>query len=70
MALKDIRRQRGLTQEQLAALAKVDQATISKLERDEISKPSWEIVGRIAGVLNVDPRQLFPLSEQSTEVSR
>jgi transcriptional regulator with XRE-family HTH domain len=66
MALKDIRIDRGLTQEQLAALADVDQATISKLERETVTSPSWETVGRLARALGVDPHQLFPLAEAPT----
>ena len=67
MTLRDARRERNLTQEQLAELAGVDQATISKLERDETTKPSWEIVGRIARALGIDPHLLFPLEVQSSQ---
>jgi transcriptional regulator with XRE-family HTH domain len=51
-ALRDIRTQRGMTQEQLASELGVRQSTISMIEIGENS-PSVELLIRIARALNV-----------------
>jgi transcriptional regulator with XRE-family HTH domain len=61
MTLRKVRRDRDITQEQLAAMSDVDQTVISKLERGEIIRPSWDVVGRLARALSVEPEELFPL---------
>jgi transcriptional regulator with XRE-family HTH domain len=50
--------QRGLSQEQLTVLSSVPQNTISRLETNPLSRPSFVTVDALARVLKVDPRQL------------
>jgi transcriptional regulator with XRE-family HTH domain len=57
--LRTLRRKRGLTQDQLAALCGLPQNTISRLETKENVRPSWDSVDAIAGALKVDPTSLL-----------
>jgi transcriptional regulator with XRE-family HTH domain len=61
MTLREARVRSGLTQESLAELVGVDQATISDLERGRNSNPSWATVAKIAAALKVDPKDIFPV---------
>jgi len=56
--LRTLRLQRGLSQEQLTLLSKIPQNTISRLESNPASRPSFATVDALARALNVDPRQL------------
>lgn len=56
--LRTLREQRGLTQEQLEALAHVAQNTISRLESEPKSRPVFNTVVALARALHVDPQQL------------
>jgi len=58
MTLREARRRRGLTQEQLAAASGVDQPVISRYERGCVADPSFSIVCRLANSLRIDPRAL------------
>ncbi len=58
-ALRTARRDKGLTQDQLADKAKVGQATVSELERGEYS-PSLDIARRLALALGTSIDALFP----------
>ncbi len=60
--LEQLRKQLGLTQEQLAEKSGVDQTTISRLERGEIKRPRWEVVANLARALDVKPEELFPVT--------
>ena len=60
--LKDMRKQQGLTQEQLSEKSGVDQTTISRIETEEIKRPRWEIVARLSDALGVKPEELFPVN--------
>jgi XRE family transcriptional regulator of biofilm formation len=64
--LRRRRRELDITQNQLAERVGVDQTTISDLERGRNKKPSWEIVAKIAKVLDVDPQTLFPIETGDT----
>ncbi len=66
MNLKEIRKQKQITQEALAALSGVDQSTISALETERMKRPSWEIVAKLARALEMNPEELFPVSENGT----
>ena len=59
--MRSARLGRKLTQEQLAALVGVDQATISDLECRRNTNPSWRTVKRIADALGVRPEDIFPV---------
>lgn len=50
--LRQLREKRGLTQDELARLARIDQAQISRLERG-FGRPTPEAVLRIAEALNL-----------------
>ena len=63
--LKEIRKQKGFTQEQLADKSGVDQTTISGIECERIKRPRWEIVSRLAKALEVPPEELFPVNNDS-----
>lgn len=58
MTLSEARRKAGLTQDQLADRAGVDQTTISSLETGRKSSPKFDTVLRLARVLNIAPEQL------------
>lgn len=59
--LKRLREERGLTQEELAAVSGVHHRHISQLERALIAEPRWVTVYRLAKALRVKPTQLFPV---------
>jgi len=50
--------QRQLTQVRLGRAARVDPATISKIEAGKLT-PTAAVKGRLAGVLGLDPAVLF-----------
>lgn len=64
MTLRDVRKQRGLSQVELAALARVSQNAISQLEIKPTSAAGarWETVYRVSKVLGVKPEKLFPVA--------
>lgn len=51
--IKRLRKDKGLTQEQLAILAKVSYTTLTKVENSAIKNPSFEIVASLAKTLKV-----------------
>jgi transcriptional regulator with XRE-family HTH domain len=59
--LRTARQIARLTQQQLAARARVDPALISRLETGARRRPSYEVIVRIARALNLAPDQLFPV---------
>lgn len=65
MNLRTARRIARLTQEQLADLAGVKQATISQIENGEVTRPEYTTVARLARALNISPEELFPLQSDS-----
>jgi transcriptional regulator with XRE-family HTH domain len=68
MGLRKIRRDRDLTQEQLAERSGVDQTTISNLETGRVTDPSWSTVMRLADALDVDAKALVPFADRGDEV--
>lgn len=66
--LAQIRRLRGLTQQQLAEKAGIDQATISKIERDAGYNYTADTIKRIADALDVEQAELFGLPELQARV--
>jgi transcriptional regulator with XRE-family HTH domain len=55
----ELRTKKGLSQVQLAKLAKVSQPTISLLERGETRSLNLDIFERIANALDVEPGDLI-----------
>lgn len=65
--LRKVRKQAGLTQEQLANNAGVDRTFISLVERG-INQPSIRVLFRLATALGVSPTEPINLTEhQSTQ---
>lgn len=60
--LANIRRLRKLTQKQLADIAGIDQATISKIERGGYNYTA-DMIQRLSEALQVEQAELFGLSE-------
>jgi len=60
--LREIRRERGLTVEQLAVLAKVNKSTISRAERGLLSLQPETLV-RISRALKVPPKRIAEREE-------
>lgn len=58
VTLKEARKRRGLTQEQLEKLSGIEQAVISRYERGAVGNPSFETVVKLADALKIDPRAL------------
>lgn len=56
--LRNIRKARGLSQEELAHQADLDRTYISALERS-VYAASIDVIEKIANVLNVSPPELF-----------
>lgn len=58
--LRELRRQRGLTQAELAQRADVHQTTISDIEIGGVKNPTLDVARRIAKALDVSVDELFP----------
>ncbi len=61
--LRQLRRHRDLTQEQLAAASEISVEFLSNMERG-INAPSFETLQQLAAVLGVPVMELFAFSEQ------
>lgn len=66
LALKRLRKQKGLSQEQLAAESDLHRTYISQLERGQKS-PSLSTICRLAQTLAVAPHRLILLTEEIEE---
>ncbi len=58
--LRHLRRQRGLSQEQLAGRAGISPATVARLEREPAAPCRCRTLGRLARALGGDPARLTP----------
>ena len=56
--LRNKRRELGLLLRQVSAYVAIDQAILSKIERDE-RKPSKEMLGKLAEILKLDKDELL-----------
>jgi transcriptional regulator with XRE-family HTH domain len=56
--IRRFRRERDLTQEQLAHLAGIDMRYLGGVERGE-HNPTVDVLGRLAGAMDVHPRDFF-----------
>lgn len=61
--LREVRKKRRFTQQQLAQMSGVDQAYISRLERGEYSNPTIDTVRKLEGALRLRPGTLVFGSE-------
>ena len=57
--VRELRKERGLSQEQLAARAGLHYTYLGGIERGE-RNPALVNIGKIARALDVEPRELFP----------
>ncbi len=60
MALLDIRKERELTQRQLAQSSGIQQDVISSIETGRVKNPTWRTVRRISAALDLPPEVVFP----------
>jgi transcriptional regulator with XRE-family HTH domain len=51
--MTDLRRHRGLTQQELAVMAKVSQGLIARIEREQVKDPAASVVRRLANAFGV-----------------
>jgi transcriptional regulator with XRE-family HTH domain len=58
--LRQLRREYGLSQEQLAAVAGISLTTIRRLERQPTASCRSRTLGRLAAALDEDPARLTP----------
>lgn len=59
LRLRDLRAARGLTQQQLAEVAQVRQATISAIENGETDGVKFAVLERLADALDCEPGELI-----------
>jgi transcriptional regulator with XRE-family HTH domain len=52
-AMRELRRQKGVTQKEMAAAIGVSQAYLSALEHGNRSAPSFDFIQRVAGYFNI-----------------
>lgn len=64
--VRRLRVERRLTQEQLAHDAAIDLTYLGGIERGK-RNPSVSVIGRIADVMKVDPRELFTCEQVTDE---
>lgn len=57
--IKEIRKAKGLTLEQLAEITGYSKGYLSLLENNKGKKPSWEVVEKIGIALGVCPKKLI-----------
>jgi transcriptional regulator with XRE-family HTH domain len=62
-AIRQLRSERGLSQEELASRAELSQTWVSHLESGRIN-PTWSTVRRLAGALSVTLPELAALADQ------
>ena len=59
--LKEMRVERGMSQEELSEKSGISRATISKIENDEKAAVNTKTIFKLADVLGVKPSDLFLL---------
>lgn len=62
--IKEARREKRITQRDLAKLISVDFTYISKIETGALEPPSEVVISRIAKILELDPNELFLLAKK------
>jgi transcriptional regulator with XRE-family HTH domain len=64
LALRQLRIERSLSQEKLAAVAGIHRSYVFKLERGEVN-PSLDVVTSLAGALGISTSELVQLAEKA-----
>jgi len=62
--IKDARKEKRITQRDLAKMISVDFTYISKIETGALEPPSESVIGKIAKILELDPNELFILAKK------
>ena len=57
--IKDARKEKRITQRDLAKMIDVDFSYISKIETGALEPPSEAVINKIAKILEIDPNELF-----------
>jgi transcriptional regulator with XRE-family HTH domain len=57
--VRDARRRKGWTQDQLGEAAEIDQGTVSAIETGRSKRPTYEVMQRLAGALEVSLNSLL-----------
>ena len=57
--LKELREERGISQEKLAELSGLSRATLSKIENNEEVGVNTRTIAKLADVFNVKPSDIF-----------
>lgn len=65
--LRQVRKQSGLTQEQLALAADIDRTFVSLIERGE-RQPTIRVLFKLAAAMHVSAAQLIQMTEDHTDV--
>lgn len=65
--LKELRKNKGLTQEQLSGLAVLDRTHYSKLERG-LRSPTIETLFKIAQALDMKPHKIIKIIEDKIKI--
>jgi len=65
MKLRDIRKSRGMTQEQLAKILNVNRTTITHIETGRMN-PTFENADKIASYFNIPLETIFPIYERTS----
>jgi len=65
--LKELRNNKGLTQEELSGLAALDRTHYSKLERG-LRNPTMETLFKIADALDIKPHEIVKIIERRISI--
>jgi transcriptional regulator with XRE-family HTH domain len=57
--IRELRRKKGLTQERLAELAKVDPKTIIEIENGNRKNPTFKTINKIANILQIPLKDII-----------
>jgi len=63
ISIRELRLNKGMTQDELADVTGIKQATISDIERGKIKNPSVDTAIRLAKALTVSIEEIFPVNK-------
>ena len=69
LRLKELRLAKGLTQDQLADAAGIDQSRVSALECEANPNPTLQTIVALARALGVEPPALFPVPTETGDAA-
>lgn len=59
--LKELREERGISQEELAELSGISRTTLSKIENNEEANVNTRTIAKLSDVFDVKPSEIFLL---------